>query len=117
MKLPNSERLFIPEEKLEGYALNASHKVGSHKARLFRAMFDLTSENASVLRKALIEAATQSEDARYTLTDNYGAKYVLEFELATEKGKGIIFSSWMIRHGEDFPRLTSCYPLKKKGRK
>ena len=34
---------------------------------------------------------------------------VLRFPLRTPKGRGVVLTAWIVRHGEDFPRLTTCY--------
>ena len=36
-------------------------------------------------------------------------RYVVRFPLTTRKGTATVLSAWIIRHGEDFPRLTTCY--------
>ena len=38
-----------------------------------------------------------------------GRARVLRFSLSTTKGTGTVLSVWIVRHGEDFPRLTTCY--------
>ena len=35
MKLPNADRAFVDIAKLRDYSLNAEHKEGKHKARVF----------------------------------------------------------------------------------
>ncbi|WP_420827328.1 hypothetical protein [Halochromatium salexigens] len=29
--------------------------------------------------------------------------------MRTARGAATVLSAWIVRHGEDFPRLTSCY--------
>jgi hypothetical protein len=41
--------------------------------------------------------------------NGFGEVYVLHFPLTTTKGTATVLSAWIIRHGEDFPRLTTCY--------
>ena len=61
-----------------------------------------------MLRRALLEAAASNEVE--TQTDSgFGVTYVLRSRLTTVKGTGIVLSVWIIRRGEDFPRLTTCY--------
>jgi hypothetical protein len=43
MKLPNAERAFVDVAKLRDYSLNAEHKEGKHKARVFAAALGLRS--------------------------------------------------------------------------
>jgi len=37
----------------------------------------------------------------------------MKFWLKTEVGESLILAAWIILSGEIFPRLTSCYPVKK----
>ena len=39
----------------------------------------------------------------------------LRFPLSTAKGTGPVLSVWIVRHGEDFPRLTTCSANKRTG--
>ena len=41
----------------------------------------------------------------------YGQLYVLDFPVQGPRGEAMVRSGWIIRQGEDFPRLTSCYVL------
>lgn len=44
--------------------------------------------------------------------DRYGRRFVLDFEMAGVKGRAIVRSLCMVRTGEDFPRLMSCFVLR-----
>jgi hypothetical protein len=37
----------------------------------------------------------------------------MKFRLQTEVGESLILAAWIGRSGENFPRLTNCYPIKK----
>jgi len=52
-----------------------------------------------------------SEDATPTERDEYGQRYVLDFEMKTEAASVTIRSGWIVRRNEDFPRFTSCWVL------
>jgi len=110
MKLPNGHRAIIPTEKIEKYCLNPIHKVGGHKAYLFEKILGLTSDNADMLQKYLSEIA-RTEEAVTGKQDEYGQRYVIDFNMTTHKGSAKVRSTWIIRIREDFPRLTSCYIL------
>jgi hypothetical protein len=110
MKLPNCDRAFVDMEKLRGYCLNINHHRGQHKARVFAAALGLTADDAEFLRAALL-SATQSYDAKPTEAIEHGQLYVLDFPLSGLTGQAMVRSGWIIRKGEDFPRLTSCYVL------
>jgi len=75
-----------------------------------RSSLGLTAAQADVLRSALLAAAREN-DAVATEHDEYGARYVIDSVASGPTGQALVRSSWIIRRGEDFPRLTSCYVL------
>lgn len=110
MKLPNPERAIVELEKLQDYCLNPSHPRGRHKARVFAAVLGLTAEHAEKLLEALLDAAL-IEEATPASRDIYGQRYSLEFIMEGPIGRAAVRCGWIVRQGEDFPRLTSCYVL------
>jgi hypothetical protein len=108
MHLPNGDRAIIDEAKLTEYCLNFEHEDGQHKARLFEKLLGITLENADVLSEALRDAAIHSQ-AIVGRHDDYGQRYTVDFALSGPYGSGIIRSAWIIRTGEDVPRLVTCY--------
>ncbi|MFI0608516.1 MAG: DUF6883 domain-containing protein [Anaerolineae bacterium] len=48
---------------------------------------------------------------------HYGQRYVLVFEMVGLRGSAIVRSLWIVRTGEDIPRLTSCYVLLRRQRR
>lgn len=96
--------------KLRDYCLDPAHPRGRHKARVFRAALGLNRDDAGELREAILSAA-RFADAVAAEGDEYGQRYMLDFEMQTETGKATIRSAWIVRRGENFPRLTSCYVL------
>jgi hypothetical protein len=107
VKLPFGDRADLGT-KIEDYTLNRFHRDGRHKARVFEAALGITQDNLEVLRTALYDAATESEHA-IEGDNGFGEVYVLDFPLAATAGSAIVRSVWIVRHGEDFPRLTTCY--------
>jgi uncharacterized protein DUF6883 len=107
MKMPGGDAAIVDRRKLTGYCLNAEHPRGKHKARVFAAL-GFSAENADELRAALLKAAA-SDDAQPATADQFGDRYVLEFEIEGPEGKGIVRSTWIVRRGERAPRLTSCF--------
>jgi len=97
--------------KIEEYSLNPGHREGQHKARVFAAALGITLDNASVLRHAILEAAVSSEEAESRGDNGFGEIFVLRFPLETETGAAVVLTAWIVRHSEDFPRLTTCYIL------
>jgi hypothetical protein len=43
--------------------------------------------------------------------DRYGRRYVVDFMMKGRAGIATIRSHWIIRLGENIPRLTTCYVL------
>jgi hypothetical protein len=70
----------------------------------------LTVADADVLRQALLGAALEGQ-ALESDRDDYGQRYVVDFEISGPGGRASVRSCWIILHGEEFPRLTSCYVL------
>lgn len=110
MKLPNGHRADL-DLKLEEYSLNPFHREGRHKARVFKSALAITLENKEVLEEAVRHVAEHSWDAIDRGDNGFGRTYVLKFSLTTDQGTAIVLSGWIVRHGEDFPRLTTCYIL------
>jgi hypothetical protein len=67
------------------------HREGQPKARVCASVLGITAGSADVLRRAL------------------------RLPLSTAKGTGTVLSVWIVRHGEDFPRLTTCSANKRTG--
>jgi uncharacterized protein DUF6883 len=107
MKVPDGDAAIVDRQKLTGYCLNPEHQRGKHKARIL-ATLGFTAENADALRTALLMAAAGGA-AQPAASDQFGDRYVLEFEIEGPRGKGIVRSTWIVRRGESAPRLTSCF--------
>lgn len=109
-KLPNGDRAIVPLEKFTEYALNPAHPTGRHKARVFNAVLGLTLDNAEFLQE-LVQDIAASHDAEPQAPTAHGMRYVIDFELTTDSGSGIVRTAWIIRRNEDVPRLTTCYVI------
>ena len=109
MKLPNGERAIVDIRKLQEYCLNAQHSRGRNKARVF-ASLGIRQSDAEVLRTALVMAASNTE-ARRGIATPYRQRYIVDFDLALQARTVKVRSAWILRIGEDLPRLTSCYVL------
>jgi hypothetical protein len=64
--------------------------------------------DAEELRTALL-AAARGADAEIGVANVYGQRYIVDFDLEREGRVVKIRSSWIVRIGDDLPRLTSCY--------
>ena len=79
---------------------------------LFVYVYDLgfTAKHAEELQRALLSAA-HTYEAFSIGGDDYGQRYAVDFPLDGPSGTAAIRSLWIVRHGENFPRLITCYVL------
>lgn len=110
MLIPNSENAVVDIRKLRDYCLNPNHDDGQHKARLFLSILEMTADDAEELRQILLEVV-QTGEARLGRQDEFGQRYTLDFTLEWQNRSAIVRSGWVIEHGSETPRLTTCYPL------
>ena len=110
MKLPNADRAVVDIEKLRDYCLSTSHPRGRHKARVFTTTLGITSDDVEELKQAILSAVI-TEEATSTERDEYGQRYMVDFSMKRQGKEAVIRSSWIVRAGENYPRLTSCYVL------
>lgn len=109
MRLPNGERAIVDRRKLEEYCLNPHHARGRNKARVF-ASAGIRQTDSDVLRDALLGAARNLEAERGRPSP-YGERYTVDLDLVRPGRTVRVRSTWIVRAGEDFPRLTSCFVL------
>ena len=95
--------------KLLEYCLNSQHPRGRNKARVF-ASVGIRETGAEELRKALLAAAVEAE-AKFGVANEFGQRYVLDFDIVRKGRTVTIRSTWIVRIGDNLPRLTSCYVL------
>ena len=108
MKMPNAERAVVDVRKLRDYCLSVEHPRCRHKARVFEAILGYTAAHAEELRDVLL-AAAQSDQAVAGEHDDFGRRYLVDVVVSGPAGEATVRSTWIVRQGEDFPRLTSCY--------
>ena len=111
MKIPNAEGAVVDIRKLRDYCLNLAHDEGKHKARLFASKLNMTADDAEDLRDILLAAINTQEDARLGRRDEYGQQFLLVSVIEWHGKQAMIRSGWIIEHGLEIPRLTTCYPL------
>ena len=112
MKLPHNERAYINLVKLREYSLSPNHEEGKHKARVFAAALGIGVEQVEWLRDCLFDAARTLE-CQKGKGDEHGQRYTIDFTPQFAGKSACVRSAWIVRHGEDFPRLISCYVLNK----
>jgi hypothetical protein len=109
MKLPNGGHAIVEIRKLLEYCLDSQHPRGRNKARVF-ASVGIREADAEELRTALL-AAAEGADAEIGVANVYGQRYIVDFDLVRRRRVVRIRSTWIVRIGDDLPRLTSCYVL------
>lgn len=109
-KLPNPDKAFIDIEKLSGYCLNSEHQDGQHKAKVFRSALNLGTDESEILKTALLKAV-RDQLAVPIKRNEYGQKYVIDFEINHSGKRAKVRSAWIVRNNENFPRLITCYVL------
>lgn len=80
---------------------------------VFDRLLGLSPNDAEWFR-ATLKKKVLEEDAVKSKEDQYGERYIVEFDLKTKHGQARIRSTWIILKGEAYPRLTSCYIPKKR---
>jgi hypothetical protein len=110
MLIPNAENAIIDIRKLRDYCLNLEHDDGKHKARLFSSILGVTADNAEELRQILLEVV-KVQEAQLGRQDEFGQRYTLDFTIKWQNRSATLRSGWIIEHGSEIPKLTTCYPL------
>ena len=109
MKLPNGGVAIVEERKIREYLVSRSHPVGRFKARFF-ASLGYGPDNWRVLAAAIRGLATH-EDAQLVEENEHGRKYMVQGTLTGPQGRSAeVVSVWIIRVGDDVPRLVTVYP-------
>ena len=70
----------------------------------------MTAADANELQAAIL-AAARSGTAFEKNADTYGRRYVMDLTINRGERAAIVRSAWIVKHGENIPRLTSCYVL------
>ena len=110
MKLPKASQAIVDLQKLEKYCLNPDHPRGKHKARVFQSVLDVGRADAAVLRAKILEAVV-AETCERGESDAYGDRYTVDFRWNRNDREAIVRTTWILKKGEEAPRLASCYVL------
>jgi hypothetical protein len=112
MRLPSAENAVLDIEKLRDYCLNPNHAEGKHKARVFFDKLGIRQNDAEDLRQAILEGILLA-DAIEQEPSPFGRRFVVDLVVSRDEGvvlsSAVVRTAWMIRNGEDFPRLTTCF--------
>jgi hypothetical protein len=113
-KLKNHDRAFISLEKLTEYCLNEFHPYGKEKAIPFKSILGIGAGEASLLKDAILKGVSEN-DCAIKEQDEYGERFSVTMKISIFQKEAVVTTGWIIRTGEDYPRLTTCYI--KKGKK
>jgi hypothetical protein len=98
----------IEPVKLRDYCLSSEHPRGKHKARVFQSALGLTRKDWRLLARAIRENLTEVEwvadDA-----DEFGRRYHVDMNVEIMGRSAMVRTLWIVRRGEEFPRLSSCF--------
>lgn len=114
MHLPNFSNAYIDLKKLSEYCLNEDHPIGKYKARLFKSALNISKEHAPILKNEILRKLPYSE-ALLVGEDHFGTRYSVNIKIAIFEKEAMVCTAWIMKEGENFPRLTSCYIKKNKG--
>ena len=112
MMLPNVTEISIAQihEKVQQYCLNEEHKIGKHKAYLFRSLLGITQENADVLTHAIVKAIFDARnDAVFIGETEYCKRYNLRFQFENDIGTAVILTAWCLPINGNVPHLVTAY--------
>jgi len=70
----------------------------------------MTAQDAQALKDILLQKIL-TEPAILKRRDEFGQRYVIDFELEWEGNRAILRSGWIIENHNTEPKLTTCYPL------
>jgi hypothetical protein len=117
LKLPNRERAVNDIRKIRDYSLNPNHPEVKHKARVFKDKLEFTAADAERLRELILEAISKTE-ATEQQPSPHGRKFYVDFHVTRSEKYEVmgaaIRTAWIIRNDEDFPRLTTCFILRRR---
>ncbi len=70
----------------------------------------MKAENAEELKLILLEMI-KTHEAKLGRSDRFGQRYTVDFEITWQNRNATLRSGWIIEHGSNIPKLTSCYTL------
>ena len=109
MSLSSADRAVVDPAKIRDYLLAAAHPVGRFKARFFVAL-GYASDRWERLRDDILTVGRSGDVSGETATP-YGSKFEVEGILTGPSGRSAtVRTVWIIRTGEDFPRLVTVFP-------
>jgi hypothetical protein len=109
VKLPNVDRVQIPQAKAVEYLLSPTHPEGAGKAEFFAAL-GFRHEEWEMLAEALRQVARDFPVTK-SMTSPHGQKYIIDGVLPTPSGRTpFVRTVWIVDAGTEMPRLVTAYP-------
>ena len=109
-RLPNADRAIVDIVKLRDYCLNPRHPRGRHKAKVFASALGMSARDAESLCQSILDQVGARE-CRAGESDEFGSRFVVECHIDGPSGSATVCTAWIVRAGEDVPRLTTCYVM------
>lgn len=107
--LPNAGRAVVDDAKIREYLVSPTHPLGRFKAAFFDSI-GFAATNWQHLRDELL-ALAEGGQAGPALPSPHGIKYEVHGTITGPEGATAeIMTVWIVRPGEDFPRLITAYP-------
>lgn len=108
-KLANADRAVVDPRKITDYLLSPSHTDGAAKAGFFGS-FGFALIQWGVLRDAFLHHALD-HDVVASRPTPFGQVYEVRGRLLSPDGRNpMVMVVWIVRRGEDFPRLVTAVP-------
>ena len=109
MYLPNYEKAIIDPSKLRDYLLSLNHSEGASKAIIFYGL-GYSELQWEVLENDIRNQLLSNEAVKSEISE-HGQKYSVKGVLTGPNGNSrTMVSVWIIRNGEEYPRLVTIYP-------
>ena len=106
--LQAAESAEVPLQKLSGYALNAEHPTGGHKARRVKAALGFVAKDSQMVAD-MIKSALSAHPAVDGPRNAWGATFYVDVPLTGPAGSAIVRTAWIIESGKEVPRMPSFY--------
>jgi hypothetical protein len=109
-RLPHYEKATIDIEKLRTYVLNADHREGKHKARVFKSILGLERRHCDVFARIVYETLPRAAAVK-GVADDFGERWTTYHLVIGINGlSAIVTAAWIYRvESPDVPSLVTCY--------
>lgn len=112
-KLQNFENALIDINKLTQYSLNEFHPFGKEKALVFKSVFGIGAQDADLLKNAILQGLAKNECTEKE-HDVFGKRFSVIMKIRIFDKYAFVTTGWIIKRGESFPKLTTCYIKKRR---